>query len=61
MGSGKGNPEGWVAVIKPGRVLFEMGGVTPQVAKEAMKLAASKLPIKTRFVSSESVTTGGQR
>jgi large subunit ribosomal protein L16 len=59
MGSGKGNPEGWVAVIKPGRVLFEMGGVTPQVAKEAMKLAASKLPIKTRFVSSESVTTGG--
>ena len=59
MGSGKGNPEGWVAVIKPGRVLFEMGGVTPQVAKEAMKLAASKLPIKTRFVISESVTTAG--
>jgi large subunit ribosomal protein L16 len=58
MGSGKGNPEGWVAVVKPGRILFEMGGVTPQVAKEAMKLAASKLPIKTRFVSSESVTTG---
>ena len=54
MGSGKGNPEGWVAVVKPGRVLFEMGGVTPQVAKEAMKLAASKLPIKTRFVSAES-------
>src|SRR6059058_3918003 len=51
MGSGKGNPEGWVAVIKPGRMLFEMGGVTPQVAKEAMKLAAAKLPIKTRFVS----------
>src|SRR6202040_2419959 len=62
MGSGKGNPEGWVAVVKPGRVLFEMGGVTPQVAKEAMKLAASKLPIKTRFVISESVATaGGQR
>jgi large subunit ribosomal protein L16 len=59
MGSGKGNPEGWVAVIKPGRVLFEMGGVTPQVAKEAMKLAASKLPIKTRFVISESVATAG--
>jgi large subunit ribosomal protein L16 len=59
MGSGKGNPEGWVAVVKPGRILFEMGGVTQQVAKEAMKLAASKLPIKTRFVSSESVTTGG--
>ena len=59
MGSGKGNPEGWVAVVKPGRVLFEMGGVTPQVAKEAMKLAASKLPIKTRFVSAESA--GGNR
>jgi large subunit ribosomal protein L16 len=61
MGSGKGNPEGWVAVIKPGRVLFEMGGVTPQVAKEAMKLAASKLPIKTRFVVSESAAAGGAR
>ena len=59
MGSGKGNPEGWVAVVKPGRVLFEMGGVTQQVAKEAMKLAASKLPIKTRFVASESA--GGVR
>src|SRR3979409_451033 len=58
MGSGKGNPEGWVALVKPGRVLFEMGGVTPQVAKEAMKLAASKLPIKTRFVSVESALTG---
>jgi len=59
MGSGKGNPEGWVAVVKPGRVLFEMGGVTQQVAREAMKLAAAKLPMKTRFVASESVTTGG--
>ncbi len=59
MGSGKGNPEGWVAVVLPGRILFEMGGVTPQVAKEAMKLAASKLPIKTRFVTSESVAAGG--
>ena len=59
MGSGKGNPEGWVAVVKPGRVLFEMGGVTPQVAKEAMKLAAAKLPIKTRFVSS--AESGGSR
>ena len=58
MGSGKGNPEGWVAVVKPGRVLFEMGGVTPQVAKEAMKLAAAKLPIKTRFVIAESVGGG---
>ena len=59
MGSGKGNPEGWVAVVKPGRVLFEMGGVTPQVAKEAMKLAASKLPIKTRFVAA--AEAGGSR
>jgi large subunit ribosomal protein L16 len=53
MGSGKGNPEGWVAVIKPGRVLFEMGGVTHETAKEAMRLAAAKLPIRTRFVSVE--------
>ncbi len=50
MGGGKGNPEGWVAVIKPGRVLFEMGGVTPDVAREAMRLAAAKLPIETRFI-----------
>jgi large subunit ribosomal protein L16 len=59
MGSGKGNPEGWVAVVKPGRVLFEMGGVTPQVAKEAMRLAAAKLPIKTRFVELETAGVGG--
>src|SRR5213078_2789301 len=59
MGSGKGNPEGWVAVVKPGRMLFEMGGVTPEVAKEAMKLAAAKLPIKTRFVTS--AESGGSR
>ena len=58
MGKGKGNPEGWVAVIKPGRVLFEMGGVTPDVAKQAMKLAAAKLPMKTRFVTS--ADTGGR-
>jgi large subunit ribosomal protein L16 len=51
MGSGKGNPEGWVAVVKPGRVLFEMGGVEHEVAKEAMRLAAAKLPIETRFVA----------
>ncbi len=61
MGSGKDNPEGWVAVIKPGRVLFEMGGVTPEIAKEAMKLAASKLPIKTRFVSVDSAAQGVAR
>jgi large subunit ribosomal protein L16 len=51
MGSGKGNPEGWVAVVKPGRILFEMGGVNHEVAKEAMRLAAAKLPIKTRFLT----------
>jgi large subunit ribosomal protein L16 len=53
MGSGKGNPEGWVCVIKPGRILFEMGGVSHEVAKEAMRLAAAKLPIPTRFVALE--------
>jgi large subunit ribosomal protein L16 len=51
MGSGKGNPEGWVAVVKPGRILFEMGGVNHEVAKEAMRLAAAKLPIQTRFLA----------
>ena len=49
MGSGKGSPEYWVAVVKPGRVMFEMDGVAPEVAKEAMRLAGSKLPIKTKF------------
>ena len=51
MGSWKGVPEFWVAVVKPGRVLFELGGVTRATAAQAMKLAAHKLPIKTRFVS----------
>jgi large subunit ribosomal protein L16 len=51
MGKGKGNPEYWVAVIKPGRILFELGGVDETVAREAMRLAAHKLPIRTRFVS----------
>jgi large subunit ribosomal protein L16 len=60
MGSGKGNPEGWVAVIKPGRILFEMGGVTPDVAKEAMRLAAYKLPIKTRFLTLQETTGHGE-
>ena len=50
MGKGKGAPEGWVAVIKPGRVLYEMTGVTREMAMEALRLAAHKLPIKTRFV-----------
>ena len=51
MGSGKGSPEYWVAVVKPGRVLFEMNGVSEEVAKEAMRLASHKLPIKTKFVT----------
>ena len=51
MGSGKGSPEYWVAVVKPGRVMFEMNGVTEEIAKEAMRLAGHKLPIKTRFVT----------
>lgn len=50
MGKGKGPPEAWVAVIRPGKILFEMEGVPPEVAREAMRLAASKLPIKTRVV-----------
>src|ERR671924_2422544 len=53
MGSGKGAPEGWVAVIKPGRILFEMAGVPEELAREAMRLAAHKLPIKTKFVLRE--------
>jgi large subunit ribosomal protein L16 len=51
MGSGKGNPEQWVAVVKPGRIMFEASGVTPDVAREAMRLAAHKLPIRTKFVA----------
>ena len=51
MGSGKGSPEFWVAVVKPGRVMFEMAGVSEPVAKEAMRLAAQKLPIKTKFIT----------
>ena len=50
MGSGKGSPEGWVAVVKPGRVMFELSGVSEPLAKEALRLAAQKLPIKTKFV-----------
>ena len=50
MGSGKGAPEGWVAVVQPGRVMFEVGGISEEVAREALRLAQHKLPIKTRFV-----------
>ena len=53
MGSGKGSPEYWVAVVKPGRVLFEMGDVSEEVAREAMRLAMHKLPIKCRFATKE--------
>jgi len=51
MGSGKGNPEQWVAVVRPGRIMFEVSGVTPDVARESMRLAAHKLPIRTKFVA----------
>ncbi|MBV9936854.1 MAG: 50S ribosomal protein L16 [Actinobacteria bacterium] len=51
MGSGKGNPEFWVAVVKPGRVMFELAGVSPELAREAMERAIQKLPIKARFVT----------
>jgi large subunit ribosomal protein L16 len=51
MGKGKGAPEGWVAVVKPGRILYELEGVPREVAAEAMRLAAYKMPIKTRFLS----------
>jgi large subunit ribosomal protein L16 len=53
MGSGKGNPEGWVAVVKPGRVMFELAGVPEPLAREAMRLAGHKLPVKTKFVVRE--------
>lgn len=53
MGSGKGNPEFWVAVVKPGRIMFELGGVPEHMAREAMRKAGHKLPVKTRFVARE--------
>ncbi len=55
MGSGKGSPEYWVAVVKPGRVLFEMAGVSEEIAREAMRLAMHKLPIKCKFVEKEQI------
>ena len=58
MGSGKGNLEGWVAVVKPGKILFEVAGVSEEVAREALRLAAHKLPIKTKFVKREEI--GGE-
>jgi large subunit ribosomal protein L16 len=56
MGKGKGNPEQWVAVVKPGRIMFELEGVAPEVAKRAMQLAAAKLPVKCKFVLREKHT-----
>ena len=56
MGSGKGSPEGWVAVIKPGRVMFELAGVPEPLAKDALRLAAMKLPIRTKIVSREATS-----
>ena len=53
MGKGKGSPEGWVAIVKPGRVMFELAGVPEPLAKEALRLAGQKLPIKTKFVKRE--------
>jgi large subunit ribosomal protein L16 len=61
MGSGKGSPEYWVAVVKPGRVLFEIAGVSEELAREAMRLASHKLPVKTKFVSrSDFEKVGGE-
>ncbi len=56
MGSGKGSPEFWVAVVKPGRILFEMNGVSEEVAREALRLASHKLPCKTKFIKREEET-----
>ena len=55
MGKGKGNPEGWVAVVKPGRIMFELEGVTEEIARQALKRAAAKLPVQTRFVRREDI------
>ncbi len=60
MGSGKGAPEYWVAVVKPGRVMFEIAGVDEAIAKEALRLASHKLPVKCKFVKSEAKAEGGE-
>ncbi len=61
MGSGKGAPEYWVAVVKPGRVMFEIAGVSEETAREALRLAMHKLPIKCKFVQREEVKEGGEQ
>lgn len=58
MGSGKGNVDHWVAVVKPGRILFEMGGVSEEVARDAMRLASHKLPIRTQFIAKRDTVVG---
>ena len=60
MGKGKGSPEYWVAVVKPGRVMFEIGGVSEEVAREALRLASHKLPIKTKMVKKVEAESGGE-
>ena len=60
MGSGKGSPEFWVAVVKPGRVMFEIGGIDGAIAKEALRLAAGKLPLKTKIINKETQEAGGE-
>ena len=60
MGSGKGSPEYWVAVVKPGRIMFEIGGVSEELAREAMRLAANKLPIKCKFINNKEEMGGEQ-
>ena len=61
MGSGKGAPEYWVAVVKPGRVLFEIGGVSEELGREAMRLASHKLPVKTKFIRKETGNGGEEQ
>ena len=60
MGAGKGSPEYWVAIVKPGRVMFELAGVSEEKAREAMRLAAHKLPIKCKFVKKEDLEKVGE-
>ena len=63
MGSGKGNPEFWVAVVKPGRVMFEIGGIDEATARQALKLAASKLPVRTKIYTRDQLIekNGGEK
>ena len=61
MGSGKGNPEYWVAVVKPNRVLFEIEGVSEEIAREALRLAGNKLPCKVKFIKKEEIHEGGEK